>query len=364
MTDPALAVSVPGRGRLYKDPRDGALVVSVTNVQDVLAKPWLGGWAAKMVAGEAYDQRAALSQLDDRDQAIDMLKGAPYRKRNAAAGVGDVIHAYAASLHTDEPAPDIGPEHEPFIEALLEFIEEYEPEFTITEGTVFSPIEPERLRYAGTFDWLGTIDGYPVLADWKTGASVYNEVALQMAALQRGEVVWDRETGELLPMPSVSGCIAVHVRPKKFAVHVIDTNELAFQAFLGLRATWPWTKDQTNAVGPRMNKVRLVKELSSTGTPVGPQQDASATGSGSPVGVRGAVDDDSPAPSEESNPSSNAGVRPAGVKANDADRGGTDGPATQEGRADDGTVPADSPSPPRDTGTAGAGDPQEVLGGV
>jgi hypothetical protein len=260
---PALAVSLPGRGRFYQHPVTKDYYVSVTNVIDVLAKPWLGAWAAKMVAGEAWDQRFALSRLNDRDQAVDMLKGAPYRKRDRAAGVGDVIHAFAESLSTDEPTPDIAPEHEPYIDALGDFLKEYDPEFLITEGTIFSAEDPEGQRYAGTFDWLGKIGRYLLLADWKTGANVYAEVALQMAALRNGAVVWDRVTGDLLEMPKVDGCIAVHVRPKKFAVHVIDTSEQAYQAFLGLRSAWPWTKDQSAAVGPRMNKLRLVREVSS-----------------------------------------------------------------------------------------------------
>ena len=261
MTEPILALSVPGMGRMYRHPVSGELYPSVTNVIQVLAKPWLDAWAAKLVAGYAWDNRETLMQIEDREAAVDMLKGVTRRRRDAAADVGSTIHAYVESLFTDEPRPQIESEHEPYIVALQGFLAEFDPEFVVVEGTIFSSEFPEDLRYAGTFDFLARIDGHLVLGDYKTGSGVYEEVGLQLAALRRGEALWDRHTGELSPMPDVEACVAVHLRPEGFALHVIRADDAAYQAFLGLRQAWPWTKNQSGIVGPRMNRVRLLKEL-------------------------------------------------------------------------------------------------------
>ena len=269
MTEPALAISVTGKGRMYRHPVTDALYPSVTNIIDVLAKPWLGGWAAKMVAGEAFDQRKAIMELEDRDQAIDMLKGAPYRKRNKAAAVGDTIHRYAEAVARNEPPPEIDAEHEPFVGAFLEFLEEFRPRFRVLEGIIFHGT-PEALdRYAGTFDALVDVPDIrsegarwvTLLLDYKTGASVYAEAALQLAALQRGEELWDPDTGDLLELPPIDACIAVNLRPDEYKVHLMDTGDAAYEAFMGLRLAWPWEKDHTNAVGPAMNLHRLIREI-------------------------------------------------------------------------------------------------------
>lgn len=327
MTDPALAVSVPGRGRMYRHPETGELYPSITNIIDVLAKPWLGGWAAKMVAGAAWDSRDALMKIEDRDEAVAMLKGAPYRSRGKKADLGTAVHAVAEASARDEKWPEIPPEAEPYVEGFLSFVQDFAPSWRVLEGTVYN-VEH---GYAGTFDMLAEIDGLLVLGDYKTGANVYDEVAMQLAAGRYAESLWDPVTGDLSPMPAIAGCIAIHLQPNKYAVYTVNAGAEAFEAFLGLRAAWPWSKDHGNAIGPRTNRVRLVKEFS-------------------------------PAPSKESNPSSNAGVRPAGATTDGADRGGTDGPASQEGRANDGSEPAGSPSPPRESGPAGAGETQEALG--
>lgn len=258
MTEPILAEKVVGKGRMYRSPKTGELLPSVTNCIDVLAKPWLGAWAAKMVAGYAFDNRQALMGMSDREAAVDYLKGAPYRKRNAAAGLGDVIHSYVEATLTDQPLPEITEAHEPYLEGFRRFLAEFNPDFRIIEGTVFNHAE----GYSGSFDFMAGIGDLLILGDWKSGSGIFDEVALQLAALRFADSVWDPATGDLLPMPPVDGCIAVHLQPGKCSVHVIDAGKSAFQTFLGLRRAWPWVKDN-NAVGPVVNAARLFNEFSS-----------------------------------------------------------------------------------------------------
>lgn len=260
MTDPALAISTP-HGRQYKHPENGALYPSITNVIDVLAKPWLAGWKAKMVAGHAWDNRRILVDIEDRDAAVDMLKGGPTRARNAAAAVGDLIHSYAEAVAGGAEPPTIPEELEDHVAPFVAFMHDYSPRFLVLEGTVFrgGPDNPD--RYAGSFDFLAEVFGFNLLGDYKSGANVYDEVALQLAALRNGHELWDEATGDLLPMPKVDACIAVHLQPNRLGVHLIDANDHAFGAFLGLRRAWPWDKEHHGAVGVRLNPERLAREL-------------------------------------------------------------------------------------------------------
>jgi len=244
---------------MYRHPLTGDLYPSITNIIDVLEKPWLGRWAAKFVAGAAWDSRFALMKLEDREQAVDMLKGAPWRKTRKAGDLGGDIHAVAEAIAADEKLPPISEEAEPYVDGFLSFVAEFDPAFQILEGTVFNDTH----QYAGTFDFLALIEGLLILGDYKTGGGVYDEVALQLAAGRFAEFVWDKHTGELLPMSEIDGCIAVQLQPGKHTVFTVDAGMEAFYAFLGLRGAWPWDKDHTGAVGPRMNKVRLVREFSS-----------------------------------------------------------------------------------------------------
>ena len=136
MTEPALAVSTK-YGRQYRHPTNDALYPSVTNVIDVLAKPWLAGWKAKMVAGHAWDNRKILVDITDRDAAVDMLKGGPTRARNAAAAVGDLIHSYAEAVAGGTAPPDIPEEHTDHVFPFEMFLRDYSPRFLVLEGTVF-----------------------------------------------------------------------------------------------------------------------------------------------------------------------------------------------------------------------------------
>ena len=269
MTEPILAEKVPGRGRMYRSPKTNELYPSVTNIIDVLAKPWLGGWMAKLVAGYAFDNRTALMEMEERDAAVDFLKGAPRRKRDTAAGVGDVIHGYVEALLTGVAGPEITEQHEPYLDGFLSFLEEFKPDFQVIEATVFNHEE----RYSGTFDFIAVIGDLIVLGDWKTGSGIYDEVALQLAALRNADSVWNPVDGELLPMPEIDACVAVHLQPGKAWLYPIDASHVAYQAFLGLRAAWPWTKATETAVGPRMNLARLTKAF----TPAAETEGAAVT---------------------------------------------------------------------------------------
>lgn len=258
---PPLAVPIgPDGQRGYRHPETGKIVPSVTTILNVLPKPALVGWAARETAGAAWDEREALLRIDDRDAAVDLLKNARFRTMRRAQIKGSTVHAVAEALSRDEPLPDYGEVEAPFVDSFVSFCTAFEPRFEIVEGTVFSDV----LDYAGTFDFLAWIGDRLVLGDHKTGKGIYPEVALQLAALRYADRIWDRETGELSPMPKVAGTIAVHLQADGFRVVEVHADEIAFAAFAAARELWPWAREdgeQIRAIGASMTPTRLRQAL-------------------------------------------------------------------------------------------------------
>lgn len=258
---PALAISVPRLGRMYRYPTDGELCPSVTNVIGTLAKPWLAGWAAKMVAADAWAKRDMLANLDEAE-AVDLLKKAPYRNSAKAAQLGTTIHRYIQSLSdASVPAPELSEAEAPYVVGLQRFLADFAPEFIYTEATLFSGAEPQAERYGGTADFIAEIGGRLVLGDWKTGAGVYDEAALQLAALRYAPFLWDQAKGALIEPPAVEGCIVVHLQPETYRAHWVEAGPFAFETFRALRRAWDWTKMETSPIAEALSPASLEARL-------------------------------------------------------------------------------------------------------
>jgi hypothetical protein len=262
---PPLARTIDDAGtRAYLSPTTGRDLVSVTTAGGgVVGKDKheaLMGWATRETALAAWDNRFALIKIDDRDAASDLLKNARYRSGGRAMLRGSTVHRILEAIEREEEVPEVSEGEAGYVDAFLGFVEAFRPEFVEVEATVFN----EEHGYAGTFDFLARIDGHLVLGDHKTGKDVYPEVALQLAALRYAETIWNRETGELAPMPKVDGTIVVHLRPDGFRVVEVNADEVAFDAFLHCVGLYPWLKRnglQSRAVGPSMTPTRLRRSL-------------------------------------------------------------------------------------------------------
>lgn len=230
MTEPALAFNVRGRGRHYRHPVTGEEVPSVTNVIGVLDKPALPRWAAKVVAEQAWLLRGTLDELG-RDEAVDVLKGAPWRKSTRAADRGTTIHDYLHARAQGVEPPELEGEAAKYRKAADGFLDLMKPEFLMTETTVFGA------GYAGTFDFIARFGDRVVLGDYKTSKDLYPEVALQLAAIANAdEAVVD---GEIVSLPVVDECWGVLLTPSRFVVKRVDV-EGAFGAFLAALELWHW----------------------------------------------------------------------------------------------------------------------------
>lgn len=236
VTTPVLAENVKGKGRHYRHPVTGDLLPSVTNViGSVLAKPALPRWAAKVVAEQAVAMRESLPNLDPAE-AVDLLKGAPWRSSGRAANRGTTIHAYLeARLHGLEPEVLEG-EALKYRKAAEAWLDEWQPEVLATELTVFAP------DYAGTGDLWCRVDGELRIVDFKTSKAIYPEAALQLAALWGATVTvdgapphsWDTGPQSLW---------AVRIGERSFSAKKVEGPEHCLDAFRALLQAWHWQQD-------------------------------------------------------------------------------------------------------------------------
>lgn len=231
MTEPALAQHVKGKGRHYTHPETGELVPSITNIIGVLDKPAMPRWAAKVVAEQAWTLRHTLDSLGEAE-AVDVLKGAPWRKSERAADRGTTIHDYLQAAALGNPLPVVDGEAALYRKAADDFLTTYKPVFELVEFTVFGP------GYAGTGDFIATIYDRLVVGDYKTSKGLYPEIALQLAALANADMLADGS-----PVPTVEGALGVLLTPKGVVVKEVDLSG-AFAAFQGCLDAWRWKFDR------------------------------------------------------------------------------------------------------------------------
>jgi hypothetical protein len=236
VSTPALAQNVRGKGRHYTNPQTGDLVPSVTNVIGILDKPALPRWSAKMVAETAYRMRHSLPGME-QNEAVDMLKGSPWSRSKRAAERGTDIHAYLeARLNGWEPE-ELSADAEPYKAAADDWLgKDVEP--VATELTMFHPL------YAGTCDLVARIDGRLTIADFKTSKAVYDEAALQLAALMGCAV---DDTGETLPwrdgdgeMTDIPDLLVVRIGEDGWEEKRVADPMGSLRVFFSLLDAWNW----------------------------------------------------------------------------------------------------------------------------
>jgi hypothetical protein len=231
MTQPILAENVKGKGRHYRDPRNGELLPSVTNLLGALSKPALPRWAAKVVAEQAWALRGSLAELEEAE-AIDLLKGSPWRSSTRAANRGDSIHDLLERRSLGKAGQALEGEAVAFESGVDAFLSDHDLEPWHTEVTLFGD------GYAGTADFLGLFDGVPVMLDYKTGKGLYPEVGLQTAALAYCPIMV--VDGEVKETPLVTEGVAVLIKPGGYEVKRIADLAACYRAFMALKAVWEW----------------------------------------------------------------------------------------------------------------------------
>lgn len=238
---------------------DGQFYRRVTTLCGGLPKPWLGSWAAKMVAEFAVEHRESWMELPKTD-AIKLLKGAPWSKRDEAGIRGTAVHDALDGYIKGLPFPkDLTGDEEACATSATRFLKERGSRVLASELTVYSPTH----GYAGTLDlWeLTKEDGSLGILDWKTSKSVYAEHGVQLAAYQNAEFAivnkravgngGEKWTGLVIPWgPDKCEYMGVvHVRPDGATLHPIVDAKRLWTVFRAAAHVKMWQLDTDSFAG-------------------------------------------------------------------------------------------------------------------
>lgn len=233
----------------------GSIYPRVTSILGVIAKPALTGWAAKMVAEFAVEHKQRWVGLPDRD-AVNLLKGAPWSKRDAAGDRGSAVHhAIEAYLKGTGDYPTFSGDERQVARHAIRFLQAHKPEPIGVEVTVYSP----SMVYAGTCDLPCRIGGEVWLLDWKTSSGVYADYALQLYAYSIAERAILGEEDVVCPWLGAEPRLGIiHLTPKGAQMHEVtmDRTELdaAWRAALAL---YRWKEREEDTLTIRASALQL-----------------------------------------------------------------------------------------------------------
>lgn len=240
---------------------NGDYLRRVTTLLRGLPKDWLGNWAAKCVAEFAYDNQEAWRTLD-RTNAIKLLKGAPWSKRDDAGDRGTAVHKALECYARKQPVPRMNADETACADSAKRFLEARGSRMLAVELTVLSP----KHGFAGTLDvWEIDREGVSWILDYKTSSDVYPEHAVQQAAYRNAEfavvqkqmVDEDKWTGKLIPWgPMMAERLGiVHVTPEVASLHPIAYTDELWEVFQAASLTKTWQLDTDTYGGKRPRKV-------------------------------------------------------------------------------------------------------------
>jgi hypothetical protein len=225
----------------------GPLYPSVTTILGIKDKPALVGWAKRETAACAVRNLDVLERMvrsGGPQAATDWLKRIPDYARDASADLGSAVHAAAEGIARGQSGP-VAEDVAPFVAAYRrDFLDVFHPRFIAVEAMVCS----ERYEYGGTADAFAEIDGEVWLLDYKTGAGVYPDTALQLAGLARAQFIGYPGDPTRYPVPFATRFGVLHIRPEGARLLPVVVNRETVAAFLDARRLFGWDQGPAKTV--------------------------------------------------------------------------------------------------------------------
>ncbi len=180
-----------GKSRWYPCPKCGDQHPSITTILDVISSPALMGWMAKNGTAKLNVFAERVKNLDANvyEVAYKSAESQWKLKENTAfwksgketgaeaADYGTMAHAWIEA-RLKGVSVDLAALPEPAqnaVKAYMTWEKEHKLETIKTEETFYNC----KLNYAGTADWLGTLDGELSLGDWKTSTGIFFNYVIQ-----------------------------------------------------------------------------------------------------------------------------------------------------------------------------------------
>ncbi len=217
-------------------------LISVTACTGIIDKsrfliPWAVGLAEKHLRSFLESNTGPFS-VEEIVPVIEEAVRQHQIKKEQAASIGDMVHAYAeafalAVIHRSE-VPSIPDESDERvragINAFLSWFNQNDVSFQHAEKLVFSRVH----NYAGLVDAIATVNGKRMLIDYKTAKGVYTEMRYQIAGYC---LAFEEEHGECL-----DGAIILHFDKEsgvctlyEYSREDFKTDQSAFLACLAIK---------------------------------------------------------------------------------------------------------------------------------
>lgn len=221
---------------------------SVTTILDVINKPALGPWYAKVerqailaAVGDALSNRTKPKTRKEMLALIEELakeKKAADRQKERAADIGNQAHAMVEWTLRKRLGLKVNGKPDLSKEAANCF-RSWQAWF---KSTGLTPVAAEKMVYchacgiAGTADLVAEKKGKIYILDWKTGKAIYEESFLQNIAYQHcySHMAGKRTAGgAVVRLPKEGGGVEVQMTPKT----------VKYESFQAAHALWKWTRE-------------------------------------------------------------------------------------------------------------------------
>lgn len=263
--------SAPDQQRWYRNTNTGEEVPGVSSILDMLPKPALTKWSARLAAEYSVSNMSKINEIlaekNGPHKAVDLIKNASSRYADKASREGTQVHHYtetiarAVQTNSKPKVKDMPQGIMPYLKSYVQFLQEFDVEPVMLENVVWN----NEIGYAGRLDMacrLRSIDDALCIVDTKSGASgVWESVSLQQTAYRYAESYWDEEKDEFLPMPEVSRTYALWLRPEGFALIPVDSSLEELDQFSRLRKTLEWKLHKApKVIRPAINKSPIKRQ--------------------------------------------------------------------------------------------------------
>lgn len=182
------------------------VIPGVTTILDVLSKPALIYWSANQAAEYVRDHLKPGVALDEVqiNELYERARKAHTQKKTDAGALGSLVHNWVEDyINGKDPGVPVNEEMRGAVQRFLDWQKEHEVEFLLAEQPIYS----RKNGYAGTADFICTIDGKMWLGDLKTSNGIYDTYYAQTASYLQARV-------EEFPEEAYEGIVVVRVGKK------------------------------------------------------------------------------------------------------------------------------------------------------
>lgn len=178
------------------------VIPTVTGILGIINKPALVNWSAN-TAVESIESAIEPGKSYDEIQLHAIFEAgrkAHFQKKVDAGNLGSFVHKWVEQyIKGENPTMPVNEDLQDSIKRFLVWVDKHKVKFMASEQVVFS----KRYKYAGTFDFICTMQGKPDLymGDLKTSNGIYPEYFLQTSAYRYArceEFPEEKYTGQLI----------------------------------------------------------------------------------------------------------------------------------------------------------------------